>query len=57
VPCLMNVLRVLMLCLRLVRGVDNDLLCCWIFLVVISFCSFYLNDGMMWIPRHVYSSF
>ena len=30
-PCLMIVFRVLLLCLRLAREVDNSLLCCWVF--------------------------
>lgn len=43
---LINVFKILILCLRLVGEVDRNLLCRLALLVVISFCSFHLGDGV-----------
>ena len=43
--------------MRLAGELVSSWLCCLIFLSVISFCRFHLNDGVRFIPRYIYGSF
>ena len=53
----MTVFRILIFCVRLAGDLARSWLCCLTFLIVISFWSFHLRDGVRLTPRYVYDSF
>ena len=52
-----TVLTMLSFCLRLAREKVSNSLCCLAFGDMMFLCNLHLSDGIIWMPKYMYSSF